>query len=115
MRISLRDQNDKELDSANVIDVRDAPAEAMMLLARVGSLYPGSLLIFDDDRPSWEPDTLMTLTAGHLQSLAGRLKQRADVLDVAQPLAAEDLRTAARFCQHAIKVGWIGKTSIAID
>jgi hypothetical protein len=115
MRISLRDHHDKELDFASVADVREAAAEAMILLARVGSLYPGSLVIFDDDRPSWEPDSMMTLTVGHLQSLAGRLKQRADILHLAQPLSAEDLRTAARFCRHALKVGWIGKTSIAID
>jgi hypothetical protein len=114
MRISLRDHHDKELDSASVTDVREAPAEAMMMLARVGCLYPGSLLIFDDDSPSSDPGTPMTLTTGHLQSLAGRLEQRAGILNLAQPLTAKDLRTAARFCRHALKVGWIGKTSIAI-
>jgi hypothetical protein len=113
MRISLRDQYDKELDFANVFDVREAPAEAMMVLARYGCLYPGSLLIFDDDKPSREPGTLMTLTVGRLQSLAGRLDQRAGVIELSQPLSAEDLRTAARFCRHALKVGWI-RTSIAI-
>jgi hypothetical protein len=86
----------------------------MLLLARCGCLYPGSLLIFDDDSPIREPGTLMTLTTGHLQSLAGRLEQRAGIVELAQPLSAEDLRTAARLCRHALKVGWIGKTSIAI-
>jgi hypothetical protein len=114
MRISLRDQHDKEMDFANVFDVHDAPAEAMLLLARVGSLHPGSLLIFDDDRPSREPNTLMTLTVAHLQSLAGRLDHRARVIELSRTPSAEDLRTAARFCRHALKVGWIGKTSIAI-
>ena len=114
MRISLRDQHDKEIDFASVFDVREAPAEAMLLLAKVGCLYPGSLLIFDDDRPSREPDTLMTLTLGHLQSLAGRLDHQAGIIELSQPLSAEDLRTAARFCRHALKVGWIGKTSITI-
>jgi hypothetical protein len=113
MRISLRDQHDKEMDFANVFDVRDAPAEAMLLLAKVGSLYPGSLLIFDDDRPSQEPDTLMTLTVGHVQSLAGRLDQ-AGIIELSQPLSAQDLRTAARFCRHALKAGWIGNTGITI-
>jgi hypothetical protein len=41
MRISLRDQHGKELDFASVGDARDAPAEAMLLLARFGCLYPG--------------------------------------------------------------------------
>jgi hypothetical protein len=86
----------------------------MLLLARFGCLYPGSLVSFDDDMPRQEPGTLMMLTAGNLQSLAGRLEQRAGVIALAQPLPAEDLRTAARFCRHALKVGWVGKTSIAI-
>jgi hypothetical protein len=114
VRISLRDHHGKELDFASVDDVRDSPSEAMLLLAKLGCLYPGSLLSFDDDAPIREPGTLMTLTVGHLQSLAGRLEQRAGVIALAQPLSAEDLRTAARFCLHALKVGWIGKTSIAI-
>jgi len=114
MRISLRDQYAQELGVASVADVHEAPAEGMLLLAKFGCLYPGSLLIFDDDSPSREPGTLMTLTIGHLQSLAGRLEQRAGVIDVSQPLYADDLRTAARFCRHALNVGWIGKTGIAI-
>lgn len=114
MRISLRDQHGKELDFARIGDARDAPAEAMLLLAKVGCLYPGALVTFDDDGPRHEPGMLMTLTVGHLQSLAGRLEQQAGVIAIAQPLPAEDLRTAARFCRHAVKVGWVGKTSIAI-
>ena len=114
MRISLRDPYGKELDFASVADVHEAPAEAMLLLARCGCLYPGSLLIFDDDRPSHEPGTPMMLTVGHLQSLAARLEQWANVIELAQPLSAEDLRMAARLCRHALKVGWNGKTSIAI-
>ncbi len=114
MRISLRDQHGKELDFAHVADVRQAPAEAMLLLARFGCLYPGSLVSFDDDKPRQEPGTLMTLTAGNLQSLVGRLEQLAGAIALAEPLSAEDLRTAARFCRHALKVGWVGKTSIAI-
>jgi hypothetical protein len=114
MRISLRDQYAQELDVASVADVHEAPAEAMFLLAKFGCLYPGSLLIFDDDKSCYEPDTPMTLTVGHLQSLAARLEQWASIIELAQPLAAEDMRTAARFCRHALKVGWNGKTSIAI-
>jgi hypothetical protein len=114
LRISLRDHHGKELDFATISDGKDAPAEGMMLLAKIGFLYPGSLLIFDDDKPKQEPGTLMTLTVGHVQSLAGRLEQRAGVIALAQPLSAEDLRTAACFCRHALKVGWIGKTSIAV-
>jgi hypothetical protein len=86
----------------------------MLLLARFGRLYPGSLVSFDDDKPRQESGMPMTLTAGNLQSLAGRLEQRAGVIVLAQPPCAEDLRTAARFCRHALKVGWVGKTSIAI-
>ena len=114
MRISLRDQYAQELGVASVADVHEAPAEGMLLLAKFGCLYPGSLLIFDDDRPSHEPDAPMTLTVGHLQSLAARLEQQARAIELAQPLSAEDLRTAARFCRHALNVGWIGKTGIAI-
>jgi len=65
-------------------------------------------------RPRQERGTLMKLTVSNLQSLVGRLEQRAGVIALAQPLPAEDLRTAARFCRHALKVGWAGKTSIAI-
>ena len=114
MRISLRDQYARELCVASVADVDEAPAEAMFLLSQFGCLYPGSLLIFDDDSPSHEPDTLMILTVGHPQSLAARLEQRASAIQLAQPLSAEDLQTAARICRHALNVGWIGKTSIAI-
>jgi hypothetical protein len=84
MRISLRDQHGKELDFARVADVRQAPAEAMLLLAKFGCLYPGSLVSFDDDKPRQEPGTLMTLTVGNLQSLAGRLEQRAGIIVLAQ-------------------------------
>jgi hypothetical protein len=97
-----------------VVDGRDAPAEATLLLARRARLDPGDLLVVDDDGPGQEPATLMTLTAGHLRSLAGRLEQRAAVIASAQPLSAEDLRTAARFCRYSLKVGWVGKTSIEI-
>jgi hypothetical protein len=118
MRISLRDVHGKELDSASVTDGRDAPAEAMLLLARRARLDPGDLLVVDDNTASQEPDKSpgapVTLTAGNLQSLAGRLEHRAAVVASAQPLSAEDLRTAARFCRHALKVGWVGKTSGAI-
>jgi hypothetical protein len=114
MRISLRDQHGKELDFAHVADVRQAPAGAMLLLARFGCLYPGSLVSFDDDKPREEPGTLMTLTVGNLQSLAGRLEQQAGVIALAQPLPAEDLQTAARFCRHALKVGWVGKAGITM-
>jgi hypothetical protein len=56
----------------------------------------------------------LTLTVGNLESLAGRLEQRAGAIVLAETLSAEDLRTAARFCRHAVKVGWVGKTSVAI-
>jgi hypothetical protein len=114
MRISLRDHHGKELDFANVGDARDAPSEAMLLLAKLDCLYPGSLLSFDNDAPKQEPGTLVTITVGNLQSLAGRLEQRAGVIALAQPLSAEDLRMAARFCRHALKVRWVGKTGITI-
>lgn len=114
MRISLRDQYAQELGVASVADVHEAPAEAMFMLAKFDCLYPGSLLAFDDDRPSHEPGTPMTLTVGHLQNLAARLEQWASAIELEQPRSAEDLRMAARFCRHALKVGWNGKTSIAI-
>jgi hypothetical protein len=44
MRISLIDHHGQELDSASVMDGKDAPAEAMLMLARFGCLYSGSLL-----------------------------------------------------------------------
>jgi hypothetical protein len=81
--------------------------------AQPGCLYPGSLVSFDDDKPRQEPGTLMTLTAGNLQSLAGRLEQRAGVIVLAQSLSAEDLlsedlRTAARLCPACAqsRMGW---------
>jgi hypothetical protein len=86
----------------------------MLLLARRARLDPGDLLVVDDDKYGQEPGTQMTLTAGNVRSLAGRLEQRAVVIAAAQPLSAEDLRTAARFCRHALDVGWFGKASIAI-
>jgi hypothetical protein len=114
MRISLLDHHGKELDFATVDDVLQAPAEAMMLLARLGCLYSGSLLSFDDDKPHHEAGTLLTVSAGNISSLAGRLEQRAGVISVSQPLSAGDLQTAARLCRHFIKVGWItGTISIA--
>jgi hypothetical protein len=114
MRISLRDGHGKELDSASMIDGRDAPAEAMLPLAGRARLDPGDLLVVDDDSACQEPGTRMTLTAGNLRSLAGRLEHRAVIIAVAQPLSADDLRTAARFCRHALQVGWVGKTGLAI-
>jgi hypothetical protein len=114
MPISLRDHHGAELDFASVTDGKDAPAEGMMLLAKHGCLYPGSLLSFDDDNPHHEAGTLLTVTAGNLASLAGRLEQRAGVIDLAQPLGAEDLRTAPRLCRHFLKVGWIvGSIAVA--
>jgi hypothetical protein len=80
MRISLRDCHGKELDFASVVDGRDAPAEAMLLLARRARLEPGDLLFVDDDSTRQEPGLPMTLTDGNLRSLAGRLEQRAGAL-----------------------------------
>jgi hypothetical protein len=97
-----------------VIDGEDAPAEAMLLLARCARLDPGDLLSVDDDSARQEAGTPMTMTAGRLQSLAGRLEYRAAGIAGAQPLCAEDLQTAARFCRHALKAGWIGNAGIAI-
>jgi hypothetical protein len=47
-----------------------------------------SLVVFDDDKQRRQPDTLMTLTAGHIQSLAGRLEQRAASTARTQSLSA---------------------------
>jgi hypothetical protein len=108
MRISLCDHHGKELDFAAVVDAQAAPTEAMLLLARRGRLEPGSVLTFDDDGSSPDPHEPITLTAAHIRSLASRLEARAANEE------STDLRTAARFCRHALKVGWFGKTSIAI-
>jgi hypothetical protein len=114
MRISLRDPAGKETDSAIAADCRDAPTEAMMMIARCARLDPGHMLSVDDDNvPREEPDTLMTVTAGNIKSLVGRLEQRADVIDRAQPLSAADLRIAARLCRHFVRCGWI-VASIAV-
>ena len=113
MRISLLDHHGAELGFASVVDGNDAPAEGMILLARFGCLHPGSLLLFDDDKPRREPGTLMTFTAGNISALAGRMEQRAAIIAPAQPLSAEDLWIAARLCRHFLKVGWI-TSSIAI-
>jgi hypothetical protein len=49
MRIRLRDIHGKELDSAIVIGGENAPAEAMLLLARRERLDPGDLLIVEEE------------------------------------------------------------------
>jgi hypothetical protein len=113
MRISLIDHHGAELDAATVANGKDAPAEGMIMLARYEILYPGSLLSFDDDKPHQEAGTLIAVTAGNVASLAGRLEQRASVIDLVRPLSAEDLRMAARLCRHYVKAGWI-TTTIAI-
>jgi hypothetical protein len=105
MRITLIDHHGQELDSATVSDGKDAPAEAMILLARFGFLYPGSLLSFDDDKPAQSAGNLLTAGVGHINSLASRLEQRAKVIAVSLPLSADDLRFAARLCRHMIRVG----------
>jgi hypothetical protein len=112
MRLSLRDPAGKETDSAFVADGKDAPAEAMMMLARCARLDPGHMLSVDDgnvpqETPDTRPDTLICVTAGNVQSLISQLEHRAIVIEPAQPLSATDLRLAASLCRHFVKCGWI--------
>jgi hypothetical protein len=113
MRISLRDPDGKETDHAIVSESQEAPAEALMLLARLGRINSGAVLVFDDDTPRQAPGTLMTVSAGNLRSLSTRMEARAAVIDREQPECAADLRMAARFCRHAVKVGWV-ITNVAV-
>jgi hypothetical protein len=113
MRISLRDPDGSETSFARVADAQDAPSEAMVLLAHFGRIDPGAVLVFDDDNPRRMPDTLITVSAGNIRSLAGRLEQRADVIAREQPLSAADLRLAARLCRHIVNVGWV-ITNVAV-
>lgn len=65
----------------------------------------------DDSKPNRPP---ITLTAGNLRSLATRLEARATSMLADQPHGASDLATAARFIQHALRVGWV-ITSVVVN
>jgi hypothetical protein len=62
--------------------------------------------------PSWKCGGRIPLTLCHCLSSLQMVSRLGS--EPAQPLSAQELRTAARFCRHALKVGWIGKTSITI-
>jgi hypothetical protein len=113
MRLSLRDPQGKELAFVSIPNPKRAPYAAMQMLSRLEQLEAGSLLIFDDDQPVQGPD-FVTITADNLRSIGGRLEARAKVFETACPEDAADMRIAARLCRHFLKVGWIGKSSVAI-
>lgn len=117
LRLSLRDPAGKETDSATADDAKGAAYEAMVLLARHPGLDPGHVLAVDHAAtgPHREPEprTMMTITAGNLQSLAGRLEARAAFIAGEHPESAADLMMAARFARHAVRVGWV-KISVAV-
>jgi hypothetical protein len=113
LRLSLRDKEGREIDSAIATDPKDAVHEAAMLLVRRSGLYVGDLLSIDDDvMPAPEPDAALAVSAASLGGLAGRLERRAGVLAPGQPLSSHDLRTAARFIRHGLRIGWVGETGI---
>jgi hypothetical protein len=111
MRISLRDPSGKEVDSATVIDAEDVPSEAMMILARLGRMDAGHILVVDHaatgPHRQVESRTMMTITTGNLLALAGRLEARAAFVAGEHPESAADLEMAARFARHAVQVRWV--------
>ena len=98
MRICLRDPVGRERELGKVSDPRDAPTEAMRCCRG------------DDDATGPhrepEPQTLATISAGNLASLAGRLEVRARAIAGEHPESAADLLMAARFTRHAVR--WVG-------
>jgi hypothetical protein len=115
LRLSLRDKDGREIDSATAADPKDAVHEAAMLLVRRSGLYVGDLLSIDDDTlPAPESSALLEISPASLGGLAGRLERRAGVIAPGQPLSSNDLRTAARFIRHGLRAGWVDDTSIAI-
>jgi hypothetical protein len=118
LRLSLRDPAGKEVDCLVVEDPLQAPTQAMTMLARLGRMDPGHVLAVDNDAtgPHREPDprTLMTITAGNLLALAGRLEARAAFICQEHPENAADLMMATRFARHALRVGWVvGSVAVA--
>jgi hypothetical protein len=115
LRLSLRDKDGREIDSATATDPKDAVHEAAMLLVRRSGLYVGDLLSIDDDAvPTPNPDAALKISPASLGGLAGRLEQRAGVIAPGQPLSSHDLRTAARFIRHGLRAGWVGETGVTI-
>lgn len=117
LRISLRDPAGRERELGKAGDPHDAPAAAMLLLSRLQRLDAGHLLVIDDDATGPhrepEPQTHATISAGNLESLAGRLEVRARAIAGDEPESAADLLMAARFTRHAVRTGWV-ITSVAI-
>lgn len=117
LRISLRDPTGKERAIGTAADPRDVPAEATLMLSRLHRLDAGHLLVVDDDATGPhrdpEPQTLVTISAGNLSSLAGRLETRARAIAGDAPEDAADLMMAARLSRHALKAQWV-ITSVAV-
>jgi hypothetical protein len=115
LRLSLRDKDGREIDSATATDPKDAVHEAAMLLVRRSGLYVGDLLSIDDGAaPSPEADAALAVSAASLGGLAGRLVRRAGVIAPGQPLSSHDLYTAARFIRHGLQAGWVDETGVVI-
>jgi hypothetical protein len=114
MRISIRSPEGVELDNATVSDPKRAANEAAFLLSSLARIYPGTLLIFDDDRPA-EQASPITVTPAHVRSLMTRLEARSRALESARPEDSADMRLAARLFRHFERIGWIGKCSIAMQ
>jgi hypothetical protein len=114
MRLSLRDGDGREIESATAADPEAAVQQAILLLVRQPRVDVGTTLCIDEDALSLpKAGTLMTISAGNLGGLAARLERHAAVVDSSLPMHATDLRIAARLCRHALKAGWI-RTSIAV-
>jgi hypothetical protein len=55
------------------------------------------------------------MNAGNLRTLSEQLLADADSLEGSSPDQAARVRLAARFCRHALKVGWVSKTAVCIS
>jgi len=52
---------------------------------------------------------------GNLRTLSEQLLADADSLEGSNPDQAARVRLAARFCRHALKVGWVSKATVCIS
>lgn len=116
MRLSLRDSTGVEIKATRTANAKEAPWEAMLLLAGCVSLEAGFILVVDDDNvPNFEESMVRpTVTTANLMALASRLEVRAEMLAEDQPGNAMDLRLAATLARHAVKVRWV-LTSVALS
>jgi hypothetical protein len=111
--LTFRDHFGRELDRAEASDGFSAVSHAMRILSRRERLDPGDVLMVGNNADEEQSGPTMQIRVGNLRSICERLEARAAAIENAEPEWAADLRTAARFCRHAIKVCWV-VTSVCV-